>query len=290
MATAARGTDSTAAARGGPLTGCTVGVTAERRADDLAAMLRRRGATVLHAPALHTIPLPDDRDLLTATRQVTEAGVDVAVVTTGVGFRGWLAAAEGWGLGEALLGRLRTATVLTRGPKATGAVRAGGLGESWSPASEATAEMLEHLLHAGVNGARVAVQQHGDPLTDFVAALRRAGADVVEVPVYRWTDPVDPVPLDALLAAVAAREVDAVTFTSAPAAANLLRRAQRTGRLRDVRQALGTDVLAACVGSVTAGPLAEAGITTVQPDRGRLGSLVRTLEAELLARPPVRAQ
>src|SRR5690606_13542529 len=36
----------------GPLAGFTVGVTAARRADELGALLERRGAAVLHAPAL----------------------------------------------------------------------------------------------------------------------------------------------------------------------------------------------------------------------------------------------
>ncbi|CAM5597602.1 uroporphyrinogen-III synthase [Streptomyces californicus] len=43
-------------------------MTAARRAEELGALLRRRGATVLHAPALRIVPLADDRELLTATR------------------------------------------------------------------------------------------------------------------------------------------------------------------------------------------------------------------------------
>ena len=50
-----------------PLAGFTVGVTAARRADELGAMLERRGATVRHAPALRIVPLADDSDLRSAT-------------------------------------------------------------------------------------------------------------------------------------------------------------------------------------------------------------------------------
>ena len=35
-----------------PLIGCTVAVTADRRREDLAALLRRRGARVIEAPTL----------------------------------------------------------------------------------------------------------------------------------------------------------------------------------------------------------------------------------------------
>ncbi|MEV5463864.1 uroporphyrinogen-III synthase, partial [Streptomyces cellulosae] len=52
----------------GPLAGFTVGVTAARRADELGALLQRRGAAVLHAPALRIVPLADDSELLAATK------------------------------------------------------------------------------------------------------------------------------------------------------------------------------------------------------------------------------
>ena len=45
---------------------------------------------------------------------------------------------------------------------------------------------------------RIAVQQHGEPLPDMVEALAVAGADVIEVPVYRWEPPADLGPLDRL--------------------------------------------------------------------------------------------
>ena len=60
--------------------------------------------------------------------------VDLVVATTGVGFRGWLEAAEAWDL--PLVEHLRSARVLARGPKARGAIRGGGLVDAWSPASE----------------------------------------------------------------------------------------------------------------------------------------------------------
>jgi uroporphyrinogen-III synthase len=269
-----------------PLAGFTVGVTAARRADELSALLERRGATVLNGPAIRIVPLPDDSELLAATRRVADEPVDVVVATTGIGFRGWVEAAEGWGLGATLLARLGAAKVLARGPKAKGAVRAAGLVEAWSPGSESNAEVLDHLLRSGVDGQKVAIQLHGEPLPDFVNALRRAGAEVVEVPVYRWTGPEDPAPLDRLLDAVVVGQLDAVTFTSAPAAANLLYRASETGRFEAVLDALRNDLLVACVGSVTAGPLAKVGIDVVQPERARLGSMVRQLSVDL----PARAQ
>jgi uroporphyrinogen-III synthase len=267
-----------------PLTGYTVGVTAARRADELGALLERRGATVQFGPAIRLIPLADDEDLLRRTTAIIEQPPDVVVATTGIGFRGWVEAAEGWGLGEQLLAAFGGATVLTRGPKAKGAVRAAGLVESWSPVSEGSAELLDHLLATGVAGKRIAVQLHGEPLRDFVEALRCAGAEVVEVSVYRWTGPADPAPLSRLLDAVVAGQLDAVTFTSAPAAASVLRTAAVEGREEEVLEALRYRVLVVCVGPITASPLARVGVPVIQPARARVGALVRELAVALPAR------
>ena len=267
-----------------PLAGFTVGVTAARRADELGAMLQRRGATVQHAPALRIVPLADDTQLLAATRELIAQPPDITVATTGIGFRGWIDAANGWGVGEELMAALGAGELIARGPKARGAIRASGLTDAWSPPSESSAEVLEHLLARGVEGARIAVQLHGEPLPDVVEALCVAGADVVEVPVYRWMPPVDIAPVDRLLDAVVAGGIDVVAFTSAPAAASLLARAKERRLLDDLLQALRGPVLALCVGPVTAAPLEAVDVPTVQPQRSRLGAMVRRLETEMPAR------
>src|ERR671923_432267 len=221
----------------GPLAGFTVGVTAARRADELGALLQRRGAAVLHAPALRIVPLSDDSELLAATKEIIQRTPDVVVATTAIGFRGWIEAADGWGLGEDLLARLREVELLARGPKVKGAVRAAGLTEEWSPSSESMAEVLDRLLAEGVQGRRIAVQLHGEPLPGFVESLRAAGAEVVGVPVYRWLPPEDLAPVDRLLDATVSRGLDALTFTSAPAAASLLSRAEERGLLPELLSA-----------------------------------------------------
>ena len=266
------------------LAGFTVGVTAARRAEELGTMLERRGAVVLHGPAIRIVPLADDAELLAASRALVARPPHITVATTGIGFRGWIEAADGWGLGGQLLDALGAGTLIARGPKARGAIRASGLCEAWSPLSESSAEVLDHLLAQGVEGRRIAVQLHGEPLPDVVETLALAGAEVVEVPVYRWEPPVDLAPLDRLTDAVLAGVVDVMTFTSAPAAAGLLRRAGERGVRDGLLRRLRGPVLAVCVGPVTAAPLEDLDVPTVQPQRSRLGAMVRRLEGEMPAR------
>ena len=274
-----------------PLLGCMVAVTADRRREELAALLRRRGARVLEAPTLKLVPLEDDAELRAATRACIESPPDYVVATTGRGWRGWLSAAEGWGDARDLQSVLARATVVTRGPKATGAVRAGGLREQYAAESELCGEVLDWLRAQDVRGKRIAVQQYGavDPTVDcdLSAELRDAGADVVTVPVYRWDPPDDRAAVDRLIDAIEKREVHAVAFTSAPGVTALLEAAA----VRDpnfgperLLEALRTDVIAACVGAICARPLQDRGVPTIRPERARLGALV----AELCVAVPQR--
>lgn len=267
-----------------PLAGFTVAVTAARRREELAGLLERRGARVVEAPAIRIVPTGDDEELLATTRACIAAAPDVVVATTGIGFRGWMEAADGWGLGEQLRDRFASSELLTRGPKAKGAVRAAGLTEAWAPDSESTDEVLARLLAEGVDGRRVVVQLHGEPLPAFCTALRAAGAEVLEVPVYRWVPPEDIRPLRRLVDQLLTAQVDCVTFTSAPAVASLLATAEQEGRTAALLGVLSGPVLVACVGPVTAAPLHRLGVSTVQPVRSRLGALVRTVVEELPAR------
>lgn len=273
-----------------PLAGFTVAVTAARRREELGTALQRRGARVVYGPAIRILPLADDSLLFDATRRCLSAPLDYVVATTAIGFRGWLDAAETWRLAEPLHAALSGATILARGPKVRGAVRAGDLREAWSPESESTAEVLEHLLTNGdPAGRRIAVQLHGEPLPDLVDALRAAGADVIEVPVYRWVPPEDEQPLRRVIESTVAGAIDCVTFTSAPAAVSFLRTAGEMGCGAELRAALNGPALAAAVGSVTAGPLLRAGVPVVQPARFRLGALIREVVERLPARAPVLA-
>jgi uroporphyrinogen-III synthase len=261
------------------LSGYTVGVTADRRRDELAGLLEHRGARVVLAPALRIVPIADDAELRAATRACLAAPPDVVLVNTGIGMRGWLEAAEGWGLAEPLRAVLARAYLVARGPKARAAVRAAGLHDQWSPEGESFEEVVDHLTARGVAGLTVAIQLHGESQPEYTEALRAEGARVIEVPVYRWAPPTDPAPLHRLVDLVAGRLVDAVTFTSAPAVVALLRAAGP--RCGDVLAAFQTHVVTACVGPVTAAPLRAYDVPVIAPPRARLSALVRTIMEEL---------
>jgi uroporphyrinogen-III synthase len=210
--------------------------------------------------------------------------VDLFLATTGIGMRAWFEAAESWGLLDDLLAALAPAEILARGPKSVGALRKRGLRELWAPESECFDDVLLHLRGRDLTGKRIVVQEHGQSLSMVAHALRRLGADVLTVTVYRVAPADDPEPMFRLIDLIADRALDAVTFTSAPAVAAMMEAAAPSGRRDEVVAAFQADVLAACVGPVTAAAFDLWGVPTVFPDRSRLVAMVRQLETELPAR------
>lgn len=267
----------------GPFSGRTVGVTADRRGEQLVGMLRERGAAVLHGPAMAITGPGDDAGVRAVTERLLAAPPGTVVVTTGTGMNGWWEAARGWGLDAALLEQLAKADIVVRGTKSLGAVRGLGLTESRPPA-DTVAELLSTLLASGVRGSRIAVQSHGEPMPGTVDALVAAGAEVTEVLPYRIVPPADPAPLDALIEATRTAGLDAVAFTSAAAVSGLLARADVTGARTETVAALSSPVLPACIGPVTAAPLLDIGIPATWPARYRTAALVTHLTERL---PPM---
>ena len=275
---------STAAAGAHSLAGCRVVLTAKRRASELASALERRGVEIIRAPILSIVPHADDEQLIAHTRALIADPPDAVVATTGVGFRGWMEAADAAGCAEELLEVLRGARIIARGPKAQGAVHGAGLTADWVADSETAAEIKELFETEGVAGLHVAVQHHGAGSDGIDELLVELGARVTSLVVYRWGPSPDPEAVSRAVALVAAAEVDSVAFTSAHGVVEFLAACEREG-LRDAAiEAMAGPVLPATVGPVTAAPLIELGLNPLIPDRFRLGALVRELTTALTAR------
>src|SRR4051794_3826510 len=273
------------------LAGWTVGVTADRRAREQIELLERRGARVVHGPTIETIALHENRALRAATHEVVTSPPDVVVLTTGVGARAWFDAADALGVGDALLDTLRGASVVARGPKAAGAALTAGVPIAWQAPDARTNTVVEHLHDLGVGGTRIAVQLDGRAEPVLATELRRLGADVVAVPVYRWTLPSPDDAARRLVDAARGGLLDALTFTSAPAFVNLLAIADGASCREALVAALGRNVDVVSVGSVCSEAARSFGIEpAVEPERQRLGAMVMALGRHASAADDARAR
>jgi uroporphyrinogen-III synthase len=274
------------------LEGFRVGVTSDRRSEDLISALERRGAEVLHAPTIRIAPTEDDLPLVEDTNRILAARPDILLATTSYGMRRWFEVADASGLGEQLTAMLAGTRILVRGPKARGSIRAAGLTDAGMSDQETTASLVDAVLAGPHRGLTVAMQLHGFTDAAQIERLRAEGVTVLTVAPYRWVLPEGPQRVQRLIEAIVSGGIDAVTFTSAPAVDALFSVADSAGRLDDVIEAFRGPVVAAAVGHVTAKPLVDAGITPIIPDRFRMGALIRLvceyLENERAQRVPTR--
>lgn len=269
-------------ALGPVLAGTQILVTAQRRASDLSLALGRRGADVTIAAALGVESHIDEDTLLAQTRQIIATGADIVVVTTGIGFRGWLDTAETAGLGHDLVEALRSMRLVARGPKARGALQAAGLVPDWVAESETSAEIADFLVTEGVKGMSIAVQHHGAGDDGLEKRLAAAGGRPFGLVVYRWGPPPDPEAVERSVRLAAAGTYDSIVFTSAPGAAAWLGAVREQGVDDELRRLeMEGRVVLAAVGHVTADPLRHAGFDPLLPDRARLGAMVRSLVMHL---------
>ncbi|MDJ0349193.1 uroporphyrinogen-III synthase [Cryobacterium sp. PH29-G1] len=258
------------------LEGFRIGVTSDRRSSDLIDAFERRGARVVHAPTLRIAHSQQDGPLLDDTRIIIAARPDILLATTGYGVRRWFEVAEADGIGSDLTDALADTTILVRGPKARGGIRATGLNDAGMSDSETTASLVDKVLAEYPPGLTVGIQVHGATDEMQLDRLRAVHQRVLVVAPYRWiaVDDTDE-RVYKLVEAICARQLDCVTFTSAPAVHALFTAAEGMEVYPALIAALHTQVCAAAVGPVTSAPLIAAGITPIQPTRFRMGALIR---------------
>ncbi|WP_022891834.1 uroporphyrinogen-III synthase [Agromyces subbeticus] len=262
--------------RADQLEGFRIGVTSDRRSADLIDALARRGAQVLHAPTLRMANAVSDDPVIADTRAIIEARPDVLLATTAYGVRRWFEVADAAGLGEDLVDALSSTAILVRGPKARGGIRAAGLNDVGMSAEETTESLIDEVLATRPGGLTVAVQLHGFLNPSQLDRLRDAHERVLTVEPYRWIEPDETDErVDRLIEAACTGGLDCITFTSAPAVHALFAAAEVRGRYDDLVDAMCGPVVAAAVGPVTAAPLIAAGIVPIQPERYRMGALIR---------------
>ena len=261
-----------------PLEGWRVGVTADRRADQQVEALCRRGADVVRGCTMRTVDLSDDPRLREVSLSLVDEPPDAVVLQTGMGLNMWLEAMDEVGVGADLRAALAHCEVVARGPKAVSAARRAGLEVAWSAPNELFAEIADHVASTGGRG-RVALQLDGTEEEVLVAPLAATCREVVAVPVYRWALPEDLGPALALVDAICAGEVDAVTFTTKQAAVHLVEVADAQGRRDELVAALdGERVVPVSVGPVCSARMRDLGMTgLVEPARARLVAMVDAL-------------
>ena len=270
------------------LAGRCIAVPESRELDVFAALLERRGATVLRCPLIDIRDAPDPTPLLAWLRMFHAGGCDDLVLFTGEGLRRLLGVLERHAPGERMrfVERLAQVRIVARGPKPGRVLRELGLRPGLIADPATTAGVIACLAGLDLHGRRVGVQLYGvepnAPLMDFLAG---AGAVPLPVAPYRYADAMDDAEVMALVERMRQGAVDAIAFTSLQQVGRLFRLAEVQGRSDLLREALSCTVVAA-VGPLVAEALERHGVRAEVIPSGSyyMKPLVTALTGALTAR------
>ena len=250
----------------------------------LAGLVEKHGGRAMLAPALEEVPDIDPGKIERLAGELERRPPRAAIFQTGVGTRALFEATDALGITPRILAALSKCVVVARGPKPTGVLRSRDVRVDRGAAEPyTTAQVLESIHDLPLRGELVLVQRHGETNVELAKVLQARGAEVVEIPTYRWALPEDTRPLEALIAALARGEVDAAVFTSASQAHNLFELARRIGESASLPANLNR-TLVASIGPVCSAALRAHGVeVALEASPPKLGPLVAALGKALLS-------
>jgi len=241
-----------------PLKGRVIAIPETREVEIFAAMLERRGATVIRCPMVAIRDAPDPAPVLKWARDFAHGSCDDLILLTGEGLRRILSCIDrnDAALKDPFVQALARVRKITRGPKPARALRELGLKPDIAAETPTTDGVINSLRELDLTGRRFGLQLYGTepnrPLVDF---LQHAGATVQTVAPYVYADAADDQAVLNLISRLNAKEVDAIAFTSTPQVERLF----SIAAAGEVTSALANTVVAA-VGPVVADTLRKRGI------------------------------
>ncbi len=268
------------------MNGAQIGITAARRADEQAALVRSLGGVPRHGPSVD-IDQPVSDDVMGETlRLVLAKPFDTAVFVTGVGARHLLTAATRLHMIEPLLAALAGARVVARGAKPRSVLREFAVPVEWTASPAESRVIRDALLAEPLAGRRILLQCAGASPDAMIAPLREAGAEVVQAHPYEIDVPPDARGAIELAHDAAEGRLDALTFTSAHAVHGFVALAERAGVEIDAIASGGALIVS--VGPITRDALLEHGLPVhVEPQTPRMGAMFHDLAAALALRRSV---
>jgi uroporphyrinogen-III synthase len=259
-----------------------IAILESRLGEQVADLVKQRGGVPFHAPALAELPDLDPQQIAALVRSLEAQPPKLVIFQTGVGTRALFAALDTLGQTQVFLSLLDKTIVAARGPKPTGALRSRGVRIDRSAADPfTTKEVLEAIRDVDLQKTRVIVQRYGVANAELDRALEARGAQVTEIPTYRWSLPADTQPLENLIGALERGEMHAAVFTNAEQVRNLFLVAERLDKKQSLQNALNR-TLVASIGPVASAALREHEVKVGLESRPpKLGALMSALDSAL---------
>jgi uroporphyrinogen-III synthase len=261
----------------------TVAAFESRMAVEIARLIERHGGVSLVTPALREISLDDNSAALKFGVQLTTERVDLLILLTGFGTTALFDLLKTRYPWSSIVAALKQVALVARGPKPVAALKAFGLQPTLTvPEPNTWIDLISTLdVYRPVKGLRVAVQEYGVSNLDLLEALKQRGAEVFQVPIYRWALPEDLGPLRQTLDKVIAGEVPVLLITNAAQIDHVMQVLEKDGKVERFRAALKKMVVASI------GPTASERLRyhdwpiDLEPSHPKMGILVKELSEQI---------
>ncbi len=257
--------------------GLTVAAFESRMAADITRLIERHGGNPLVTPALREVPLDDNSAALKFGVQLTTERIDLLILLTGVGtiaLFGLLKARYPW---PSIVAAFKQTAIVARGPKPVAALKTFGFQPTLTvPEPNTWVDLISTLdEYRPVKGLRVAVQEYGMSNPDLLDALKQRGAEVFQVPIYRWALPKDPEPLRQTIDNIIAGKVSVLLITNAAQVDHVMQVLERDGTVEPFRTALKKMVVAS-IGPTASERLHHYDLPIdLEPSHSKMGVLVK---------------
>jgi uroporphyrinogen-III synthase len=260
-----------------PLENRKVALLESRKADDLAALVRRFGGEPVCAPSVREVLRAGDfRPML---QRLIDGEFGLIVVLTAAACDALFAEADRQGLLDPVVAALAHTTLACRGPKPLVPLKRRALVPRFmTQKPHTTDELIEALRALELSGLGVLLLHYGERSESLSAALAGRGARVEDLCLYDWALPEDLGPLQGMVRDTLAGGVDAMLFTSQIQFRHLMDVAQAMGCDVELTRALRDDVIVASVGPVCSRALRAGGIVPdVMPHSPNGPSLIQAV-------------
>lgn len=280
------------------LSGLVIAVTASRRAEELARIIRSFGGVPYLVPTvgIEVNPRLNKETVLTTIERFREK-VDYAVFMTGPGVYSLMSSARDLKLEGDLLRMLQEVQVIARSAKPKEALATCGLKAKITIPNDNTFEGIGKLLVSmGVSGKKVYIFWHGSHSSYLRQTLEDQGALVFETHTYTYSTDVNEGGAEILkmmgydyvnpnearvikfIEDIFASKVDVITFTSPPAVSQLFTIASKHGLVGSLVKALNKSVIVVAIGPATLKVLKENDVCVdVLPEYYKMGFMIKAL-------------
>lgn len=258
-----------------------------RMANEMTRLVERNAGLPLVVPALREIPIPlqNNGSVFRFGVKLILQQIDILILMTGVGTKALIDILQTrYPLAE-LIEALRKTILVTRGPKPLAALKAIGIEANITvPEPNTWQDVIATLdYYRPVRGLKIAVQEYGTANPQMIEDLSKRGAEVFQVPIYRWALPEDTGPLKTAIAEILKGKIDVLVITNAAQIDHVLQLVEQEGETKLFKEACRNLVLASI------GPTASERLklhdlpVDFEPSHPKMGVLLKELSERVHA-------